>query len=216
MNSNNDCRHEFGDLEAAYKKKYNLDVCLDSNKTNRNYGSYFPMMEGEKHIPGNRVFLIFLILGMNFCGPGTKVAERLSKGVKGTCLLDNGCMQHDIDYSLHDNDDKALMDSDRRLIKVALMAKREVENRLAANRPSVVNWLMEKFSIPKDLSDAVLQREDEIEKIGTEAVAGVFKAKSFAEGSGLWKPSEFVGNLGKTSDFDKKLILKKFNERFNV
>lgn len=43
----------------------------------------------ELHIPGYR-----------FCGPGTKLKERLSKGQKGINLLDEGCKEHDIAYSL--------------------------------------------------------------------------------------------------------------------
>lgn len=37
--------------------------------------------------------------GYNFCGPGTKLAKRLARGDKGVNLLDEACLQHDIQYS---------------------------------------------------------------------------------------------------------------------
>lgn len=35
----------------------------------------------------------------SFCGPGTKVGQRLSEGYKGVNNLDKACKQHDINYS---------------------------------------------------------------------------------------------------------------------
>lgn len=43
----------------------------------------------ELHMPG----------GYNFCGPGTRLSEKLSKGVTGINKLDEACKQHDIFYS---------------------------------------------------------------------------------------------------------------------
>ncbi|KAJ8911909.1 hypothetical protein NQ315_012323 [Exocentrus adspersus] len=43
---------------------------------------------GEIHIPGYQ-----------FCGPGTKLKERLSKGQQGVNPLDGFCYKHDIAYS---------------------------------------------------------------------------------------------------------------------
>lgn len=42
----------------------------------------------ELHIPG-----------YNYCGPGTKLEKRLSRGDKGINLLDTACLEHDIQYS---------------------------------------------------------------------------------------------------------------------
>lgn len=42
----------------------------------------------EAHIPGYR-----------FCGPGTKLAERLARGERGINGLDEACRDHDIQYS---------------------------------------------------------------------------------------------------------------------
>lgn len=36
-----------------------------------------------------------------FCGPGTKLAQRLERGEKGVNKLDNACREHDIAYSKH-------------------------------------------------------------------------------------------------------------------
>lgn len=37
--------------------------------------------------------------GYNYCGPGTKLRERLNRGDRGINPLDEGCKQHDISYS---------------------------------------------------------------------------------------------------------------------
>lgn len=37
----------------------------------------------------------------NFCGPGTRLAERLARGDQGINKLDQGCREHDIAYSQH-------------------------------------------------------------------------------------------------------------------
>ena len=47
----------------------------------------------ELHIPGYQ-----------FCGPGTKLKERLARGDSGINLLDAACKQHDIAYSQNPED----------------------------------------------------------------------------------------------------------------
>jgi len=50
----------------------------------------------ELHAPRNWKFDTY-----NFCGPGTKLAERLGRGDKGVNPLDEACKQHDIWYRDH-------------------------------------------------------------------------------------------------------------------
>ncbi|KAJ8910112.1 hypothetical protein NQ315_013252 [Exocentrus adspersus] len=50
--------------------------------------SIIDKLPGEIHIPGHQ-----------FCGPGTKLKERLSKGQQGVNPLDGFCRKHDIAYS---------------------------------------------------------------------------------------------------------------------
>ena len=38
--------------------------------------------------------------GYEFCGPGTRLLERLSKGQRGVNSLDRGCLHHDLGYFL--------------------------------------------------------------------------------------------------------------------
>lgn len=45
----------------------------------------------EVHLPG----------GYNYCGPGTKLRERLARGDRGINALDEACKIHDIAYALH-------------------------------------------------------------------------------------------------------------------
>uniref|UniRef100_A0A6P7GWP1 Uncharacterized protein LOC114347385 n=1 Tax=Diabrotica virgifera virgifera TaxID=50390 RepID=A0A6P7GWP1_DIAVI len=46
----------------------------------------------EAHIPGYR-----------FCGPGTRLQQRLERGDEGINALDAACKAHDIAYSQHKN-----------------------------------------------------------------------------------------------------------------
>lgn len=57
--------------------------------------------------------------GYNYCGPGTKLSERLERGDKGVNMLDEACKEHDIAYS----ERKDLSDrheADKTLLKAAL------------------------------------------------------------------------------------------------
>lgn len=47
--------------------------------------AWVPPEPGERHMPG-----------MNFCGPGTNVAQRLAAGVRPTGPLDGACLEHDM------------------------------------------------------------------------------------------------------------------------
>lgn len=44
---------------------------------------------------------MFIIFKYQFCGPGTKLKERLERGDKGINELDRACKEHDIVYSEH-------------------------------------------------------------------------------------------------------------------
>lgn len=48
----------------------------------------------ELHLPG----------GYRFCGPGTKLSERLARGDTGINQLDEACKQHDIAYAKYSDD----------------------------------------------------------------------------------------------------------------
>lgn len=62
----------------------------------------------ELHIPG----------GYRYCGPGTKLKERLSRGDPGINQLDEACKQHDIAYAKY-SDDKNRNIADRILANKA-------------------------------------------------------------------------------------------------
>jgi Phospholipase A2-like domain len=57
----------------------------------------------ELHIPG-----------YNFCGPNTKLKERLALGQKGINPLDEACREHDISYSQTENQEE-ITDADKLL-----------------------------------------------------------------------------------------------------
>ena len=54
-----------------------------------------------------------------FCGPGTKVFTRLSRGEKGINILDEACRIHDIEYLKYAGDIEGLKQADNRLRKAA-------------------------------------------------------------------------------------------------
>lgn len=56
----------------------------------------------------------------SYCGPGTRLQERLARGIKGINPLDEACKQHDIAYSQHD-------DLNKRHEADKILAKRAVE-----------------------------------------------------------------------------------------
>lgn len=62
----------------------------------------------ELHIPG----------GYRYCGPGTRLTERLSRGDPGINQLDEACKQHDIAYAKY-SDDKNRNIADRILANKA-------------------------------------------------------------------------------------------------
>ncbi|KAJ8917906.1 hypothetical protein NQ315_002599 [Exocentrus adspersus] len=86
--------------------------------------SIIDKLPGEIHIPGYQ-----------FCGPGTKLKERLSKGQQGVNPLDGFCRKHDIAYSqssdLQDRN-KADYELEQRawetwLVTTAMKAKRNLD-----------------------------------------------------------------------------------------
>ena len=61
----------------------------------------------ELHLPGYR-----------FCGPGTKLEERLARGDRGINQLDEACREHDIAYAQYkDNESRRI--ADRKLAEKA-------------------------------------------------------------------------------------------------
>ena len=54
-----------------------------------------------------------------FCGPGTKVFTRLSRGEQGINELDRACRIHDIEYLKYAGDNEGLKQADMRLRRAA-------------------------------------------------------------------------------------------------
>ena len=103
-----------------------------------------PMFSDETHIPN-----------FNFCGPGTRLKERLERGDKPVNATDEVCMQHDKDYSTSKTpqdkrraDEKALAawlalrgKSNTRgseLVTKVFQSKRLLEDKA----PKVARWLL--------------------------------------------------------------------------
>lgn len=83
----------------------------------------------EAHLPG-----------YNYCGPGTKLEKRLSRGDKGINKLDEACMQHDIAYT-KSNDLKERQKADLILLN---MAKQRVKSKDASRGEKLASWVVNK------------------------------------------------------------------------
>lgn len=76
--------------------------------------------------------------GYNYCGPRTRLRERLARGDKGVNKLDEYCKHHDIAY----NNSKSLTDRYKADIILLKMAKK----RALASDASVGEKVIAKFS----------------------------------------------------------------------
>lgn len=83
----------------------------------------------ELHIPGYQ-----------FCGPGTRLQQRLAKGQRGINKLDNACMHHDIAY------DNSTLLSDRHKADIQLinMAKQRIQSKDATKGEKIASWIVNK------------------------------------------------------------------------
>jgi Phospholipase A2-like domain len=84
---------------ASKKGKKRAKIRKNSNKSRKVRGkgffnSFLNKLPFELHMPG----------GYNYCGPGTRLTERLSRGDTGINPLDEACKMHDITYSKYPND----------------------------------------------------------------------------------------------------------------
>lgn len=80
----------------------------------------------ELHIPGYR-----------FCGPGTKLEERLERGDKGVNDLDEACKLHDIAYS-KSGDLSERHIADKKLYNIAIQRLKSADARVGEKIASVV------------------------------------------------------------------------------
>ena len=78
--------------------------------------------------------------GYNYCGPGTRLRERLSRGDKGINILDNACMQHDIAYAKH----TSLEDRHKADKELREMAKRRMKSKDAKTGEKIASWVVNK------------------------------------------------------------------------
>lgn len=78
--------------------------------------------------------------GYNYCGPGTKLRKRLSRGDKGVNPLDDACMHHDIAYSRF----PSLIDRHNADLELLNMAKKRTKSKTAGTGEKIASWLVSK------------------------------------------------------------------------
>lgn len=78
--------------------------------------------------------------GYNYCGPGTRLRERLIRGDKGINQLDSACMEHDIAYNNSNN----LEDRHRADLQLLNMAKQRIKSKNAGTGEKLASWVVSK------------------------------------------------------------------------
>lgn len=78
--------------------------------------------------------------GYNYCGPGTKLMERLQRGDKGVNELDEACKQHDIAYT----NSSSLSDRHKADLQLMNMAKQRTKSKNAGKGEKLASWLVNK------------------------------------------------------------------------
>lgn len=92
--------------------------------------------------------------GYNYCGPGTKLQQRLSRGDKGINQLDECCKEHDIAYSKSSN----LRDRHKADIILLKMAKKRAAALDSGMGEKIAADLVNKTMIAKVSSGAGLKK----------------------------------------------------------
>lgn len=78
--------------------------------------------------------------GYNYCGPGTRLRERLLRGDQGVNELDNACMRHDIAYDNSNN----LEERHKADLELINMAKKRMKSKNAGRGEKLASWLVSK------------------------------------------------------------------------
>lgn len=78
--------------------------------------------------------------GYSYCGPGTRLRERLLRGDRGINQLDNACMQHDIAYDNSNN----LEDRHKADLELMKMAKQRMKSKNAGKGEKLASWFVSK------------------------------------------------------------------------
>lgn len=103
--------------------------------------------------------------GYNFCGPGTKLRQRLARGDKGINLLDEYCKQHDIAYSKS----KSILDRHKADIVLMKLARERALAPEATMNEKIASNLVSKAMLAKVASGAGLKNNKHVKSSsGTE------------------------------------------------
>lgn len=101
--------------------------------------------------------------GYNYCGPGTKLQQRLARGDKGINQLDEACKEHDIAYANHiDIGNRHKAD-----LQLMNMAKQRVKAKDARTGEKIASWIVNKVMKTKLKSGAGLKKSKSGAKLKT-------------------------------------------------
>lgn len=79
--------------------------------------------------------------GYNYCGPGTKLKQRLLRGDKGVNKLDEACKYHDIAYSNYSD----LNNRNKADLELLNMAKQRLRSNDAGRGEKLASWIVSKI-----------------------------------------------------------------------
>lgn len=154
------------------------------------------------------------LLGYNYCGPGTRLQDRLSRGDKGINPLDEACKEHDIAY--HNNKDVS-----SRLKADQVLADKAWARYNSKDVPwgeKAASWLVTSAMNTKTkIGGRIVRRKKQgIKKIPFSSI--VNQARLAIRGAGIKKNTSIQGkNLEKTALFALKSIRKMLkNKRKNI
>lgn len=113
-------------------------------KENSHLNSLINKLPFELHLPG-----------YNYCGPGTRLAERLARGDKGINQLDEYCKQHDIAYNKSSN----LVDRHKADIILLKMAKKRATSSNTSSGEKIAANLVNTAMLAKVSAGAGLKKK---------------------------------------------------------
>lgn len=91
--------------------------------------------------------------GYNYCGPGTRLQERLLRGDKGVNKLDEACKYHDIAYTNPNLSERHKAD-----LQLMKMAKKRLHSKDASKGEKIASWIVGKVMKAKLKSGAGIKK----------------------------------------------------------
>ena len=171
--------------------KSNTELLLNTNNSHKQKSLFDKYKSppipnwSEKHIPG-----------YNYCGPGTQVVDRLIRGDKGINDLDDACRAHDVEYMIHNDNELAIKESDKKLQYVAEQISKKLDEKIARKRSRISSVLVSLgWGVPSFVEDWFKSSKSKKYKLEADLVWSVFEGKNLLSNLGIINPVKFAASL---------------------